>query len=74
MGTMISTYLDTAKTSLIVAFTVWVLVVLIAPRSGFIVAKVIAPKRTEQSIYMEKTALRNNLTKELEDERLRDGA
>lgn len=71
MGTLISTYLDTAKTALIVAFTVWVLVVLIAPRSGFILAKVIAPKRTEQSIYMEKTALRNNLSRGLEDERLK---
>ncbi|RKU36744.1 hypothetical protein C6496_12545 [Candidatus Poribacteria bacterium] len=71
MGTMLSTYLDTAKTSLIVAFTVWVLIVLIAPRSGFILAKVIVPTRTEQSIYMEKTALRNNLAKELEDKRLK---
>ncbi len=71
MGTMISTYLDTAKTSLIVAFTVWVFMVLITPRIGFISAKVIAPKRTEQSVYMEKTALRNNLAKELEDKRLK---
>ena len=35
IGTVISTYLDNSKTALIVAFTVWVLVVLITPRAGF---------------------------------------
>lgn len=63
IGTVISTYLDSAKTALIVAFTVWVFSVLIAPRTGFLAAKVIAPTRTEQSVYMEKTALRNDLLK-----------
>lgn len=71
IGIMISTYLDTAKTALIVAFTAWVFVVLIAPRAGFIAAKVISPKRTEQSVYMEKTALRNNLAKELDAEKFK---
>ena len=75
IGLMISTYLDTAKTSLIVTFTLWVFVVLIAPRLGFLAAKVIAPMQTEQSIYMQKTVLRKNLAKELEHkkfETLRD--
>ena len=71
IGIMISTYLDTAKTALIVAFTAWVFVVLIAPRAGFIAAKVISPTRTEQSVYMEKTALRNNLAKELDEEKFK---
>ena len=63
-GTLISTYLDNSKTALIVAFTVWVLAVLIAPRVGFLAAKLIAPTRAIQSVYMEKTAIHNNLTLE----------
>jgi len=64
IGTVISTYLDNSKTALIVAFTVWVLAVLIAPRVGFLTAKLIAPTRAIQSVYMEKTAIRNNLSAE----------
>ena len=66
IGTVISTYLDNSKTALIVAFTVWVLAVLIAPRAGFLTAKLIAPTRAIQSVYMEKTAIRNNLSAEKE--------
>ena len=66
IGTVISTYLDNSKTALIVAFTVWVLAVLIAPRVGFLTAKLIAPTRAIQSVYMEKTAIRNNLSAEKE--------
>ena len=64
IGTVISTYLDNSKTALIVAFTVWVLAVLIAPRVGFLTAKLIAPTRAVQSVYMERTAIRNNLDAE----------
>ena len=66
IGTVISTYLDNSKTALIVAFTVWVLAVLIAPRAGFLAAKLITPTRAIQSVYMEKTAIRNNLSGEKE--------
>ena len=66
IGTVISTYLDNSKTALIVAFTVWVLAVLIAPRAGFLTAKLIAPTRAIQSVYMEKTAIQNNLSAEKE--------
>ena len=66
IGTVISTYLDNSKTALIVAFTVWVLAVLITPRVGFLTAKLIAPTRAIQSVYMEKTAIRNNLNAEKE--------
>ena len=68
IGTVISTYLDNAKTALIVAFTIWVFAVLIMPRVGFLAAKVIAPARTEQSVYMEKTILRTDLQKEKQEE------
>ena len=67
IGVVISTYLDSAKTALIVAFTFWVFAVLIAPRVGFLTAKLIAPTQTEQSVYMEKTVLRYNLTKDKQD-------
>ena len=67
IGTVISTYLDSAKTALIVAFTVWVFAVLITPRIGFLAAKVIAPTRTSQSVYMEKTAMRDNFDAELSE-------
>ena len=67
IGVVISTYLDNAKTALIVAFTFWVLAVLIAPRGAFVVAKLVAPTRTQQAVYMEKSALRNNLTKDKEE-------
>ena len=67
IGVVISTFLDNAKTALIVAFTFWVLAVLVAPRGAFIVAKLIAPTRTQQAVYMEKSALRNNLTKDKEE-------
>ena len=39
IGVVISTYLDSAKTALIVAFTFWVFAVLIAPRGAFVVAE-----------------------------------
>ena len=67
IGTVISTYLDNSKTALIIAFTVWVFVVLITPRVGFIAAKFIAPTQTLQSVYLEKTALRENLNAELKE-------
>ncbi len=67
IGVFISTYLDNAKTALIVAFTFWVLAVLVAPRGAFVAAKLIAPTRTQQAVYMEKNALRNNLTKDKEE-------
>lgn len=71
IGTMISTYLDSAKTALIIAFTVWVFAVLITPRLGFLAAKVIAPVRTAQSVYMEKKALRDDSKAELEKEKMK---
>jgi len=64
IGTVISTYLDSTKTALIIAFTVWVFAVLITPRLGFLAAKVIAPARTAQSVYMERKALRDDLEAE----------
>ena len=67
IGTVISTYLDNSKTALIVAFTVWVFAVLITPRVGFIAAKFIAPTQTSQSVYLEKTALRENFNAELKE-------
>ena len=63
MGVLISTCLDNTKTALIVAFTFWVLAVLIAPRGAFVIAKLVAPTRTQQAVYMDKTAIRNNLAK-----------
>ena len=66
IGTVISTYLDNSKTALIIAFTVWVFAVLIMPRVGFIAAKFIAPTQTSQSVYLEKTVLRENFNVELE--------
>ena len=71
IGTVISTYLDSAKTALIVAFTVWVFAVLITPRLGFLAAKVIAPARTAQSVYMEKKALRDDLKADLEKQKMK---
>ena len=67
IGVVISTYLDNAKTALIVAFTFWVFAVLIAPRGAFVVAKLVSPTRTQQAVYMEKTALRNNLVKDRDE-------
>ncbi|MDE0011307.1 MAG: ABC transporter permease subunit [Candidatus Poribacteria bacterium] len=69
IGTVISTYLDNSKTALIIAFTVWVFAVLITPRVGFIAAKFIAPTQTSQSVYLEKTALRENFNAELEEKK-----
>ena len=71
IGTVISTYLDSAKTALIVVFTVWVFAVLITPRVGFLAAKVIAPTQTSQSVYMEKKALRDDFDAALEAEKMK---
>ena len=68
IGTVISTYLDNSKTALIVAFTVWVFAVLITPRVGFLAAKFIAPAQTSQSVYMEKTAMRDDFKAALDKE------
>ena len=67
IGVFISTYLDNAKTALIVAFTFWVFAVLIVPRGAFVVAKLVSPTRTQQAVYMEKTTLRNNLSKDKDE-------
>ena len=67
IGLAISTYLDSSKTALIVAFTVWVFAVLIAPRVGVLTAMSIAPIRMEESVYMEKAAIRNNLNAEKQE-------
>ena len=69
IGTVISTYLDNSKTALIIAFTVWVFAALIAPRVGFLAAKLIAPTRTSQGVYMEKTAIRDDFNAELEKQK-----
>ena len=71
IGMVISTYLDSAKTALIVTFTVWVFAVLITPRVGFLAAKVLAPARTSQSIYMEKTALRDDFEAEIKKQKMK---
>ena len=71
IGTVISTYLDNSKTALIVAFTVWVLAVLIAPRVGFLAAKIIILTQTSQSVYLEKTAARDNFNAELEAKKVK---
>ena len=70
IGTVISTYLDSSKTALIVAFTVWVFTVLIVPRVGFVAAKFIAPTQTSQSIYLQKTAIRENFNAEFEAKKI----
>ncbi len=67
IGVAISTYLDNSKTALIIAFTFWVFAVLIAPRGAFVIAKLVAPTRTQQAVYMEKSALHNNLTKDKDE-------
>ena len=69
IGTVISTYLDNSKTALIIAFTVWVFAVLITPRVGFLAAKLIAPTRTSQSVYMEKTAMRDDFDAAIDKEK-----
>ena len=69
IGTVTSTYLDSAKTALIVVFTVWVFAVLITPRVGFLAAKVIAPTRTSQSVYMEKKAIRDDFDAALSEQK-----
>ena len=68
IGTVISTYLDNSKTALIVAFTVWVFAVLITPRVGFLAAKLIAPTRTSQSVYMAKKAMRDDFNAAIKEE------
>ena len=69
VGAVISIYFDSAKTALIVAFTVWVFVVLILPRVGFLAAQIVAPTSTAESVYREKTARRAELRAGLESER-----
>ena len=61
VGAVISIYFDSAKTALIVAFTVWVFAVLILPRVGFLAAQIVAPTSTAESVYWEKTARRTEL-------------
>ena len=69
VGAVISIYFDSAKTALIVAFTVWVFAVLILPRVGFLAAQIVAPTSTAESVYREKTARRSELRAGLDAER-----
>ena len=71
IGTVISTYLDNSKTALIFAFTIWVFAALITPRLGFLAAKLIAPTRTSQSVYMEKTAMRDDFNAAIDEEKMK---
>ena len=66
IGVLISTFFESSKTALIVAFTFWVFAVLIAPRAGFLAAKLMSPTQTAQSVSLQKTALRQNLTEEMQ--------
>ncbi|MXZ01545.1 ABC transporter permease [Candidatus Poribacteria bacterium] len=69
LGAVISIYFDSSKTALIVAFTIWVFVVLILPRVGFLAAQIVAPTSTAESVYREKTARRAELRAGLDAER-----
>ena len=69
VGAVISIYFDNSKTALIVAFTVWVFAVLILPRVGFLVAQIVSPTSTAESIYRRKAARRAELRATLEVER-----
>ena len=69
LGSVISIYFDSAKTALIVAFTVWVFIVLILPRVGFLTAQIVAPTPTAESVYREKAAKQAELRAGLEEER-----
>ena len=69
IGTVITTYLDNSKTALIFAFTVWVFAVLITPRVGFLAAELIVPTQTSQSVYMEKTAMRDDFNAIIDKEK-----
>ena len=68
LGGAISIYFDSSKTALIVAFTVWVFAVLILPRAGFLIAQIIAPAPTAESVYREKAARRAELRTALDEE------
>ena len=69
IGAVISISFDSSKTALIVAFTVWVFAVLIIPRAGFLIAQIIAPAPTAESIYKEKATKRAELRAALDEER-----
>lgn len=69
IGLVISTYVESSKTALIVAFTFWVFAVLILPRAGFIAAKIMSPTRTAQSVYMEKAIMRDDFESELSEKK-----
>ena len=69
IGAVISIYFDSSKTTLIVAFTIWVFAVLILPRVGFLAAQVVAPTPTAESVYREKAAQRAELLATLNAER-----
>ena len=69
LGAVVSIYFDSSKTALIVAFTVWVFVVLILPRVGFLAAQTVVPTSTAESVYREKTGRRAELHATLEAER-----
>ena len=69
IGAVISISFDSSKTALIVAFTVWVFAVLIIPRAGFLIAQIIAPAPTAESVYKEKATRRAELRAALDEEK-----
>ena len=69
IGSVISIYIDSSKTALIVAFTIWVFTVLILPRVGFLAAQIVAPAPTAESVYREKAAKQAELRAGLETEK-----
>ena len=69
LESVISIYFDSSKTTLIVAFTIWVFTVLILPRVGFLAAQIVAPAPTAESVYREKAAKQAELRAGLESEK-----
>ncbi len=69
LGSVISIYFDSSKTTLIVAFTLWVFTVLILPRVGFLAAQIVASAPTAESVYREKAAKQTELCAGLETEK-----
>lgn len=57
LGLMISTFCQSTRTAIVVLLVIWVLLQLVVPKAGEMVAKVVRPIRSEEAVRVEKTRL-----------------
>ena len=69
LGLMVSAFCHSTRTAIVALLVVWVVLQLVIPKAGEMLAKVLQPVRSEEAVRVEKT----NVLKELQDRQMDGG-